>query len=105
MKKARNSDVTRSAQTEADARHVKRSDGQSCTAAFIDCKKPGSHLKRNYAIIGLGVTSSSEQVINLPEAYGFHVGAAAMPTGITHNLHVHFAAEAHLIPDNGMMAE
>ena len=91
--------MTRIAQTEADARHVKRSDYQSCTVAFIDCKKPGSHLKQNYSIIGPGVTSSSEQAINLPEAHGFHIGAAAMPTGITNNLHVHFAAEVFIVYD------
>jgi len=47
-------------QAEAEARHVKRSDYRSCTVAFIDCKKPGSHLKQNYSIIGPGVTSSTE---------------------------------------------
>jgi quercetin dioxygenase-like cupin family protein len=84
-------------QTEADARHVKRSDYQSCTVAFIDCKTPGSHLKQNYSIIGPGVTSSSEQVVNLPEAHGFNIGAAAMPTGITNNLHIHFTAEVFMV--------
>ena len=89
--------MTRITQTEADARHVKRSDYQSCTVAFIDCKTPGSHLKQNYSIIGPGVTSSSEQVINLPEAHGFNIGAAAMPTGITNNLHIHFTAEVFMV--------
>jgi quercetin dioxygenase-like cupin family protein len=84
-------------QTEADARHVKRSDYQSCTVAFIDCKTPGSHLKQNYSIIGPGVTSSSEQVVNLPEAHGFNIGAAAMPKGITNNLHIHFTAEVFMV--------
>ena len=89
--------MNRITQTEADARHVKRSDYQSCTVAFIDCKKPGSHLKQNYSIIGPGVTSSSEQVINLPEAHGFNIGAAAMPPGITNNLHIHFTAEVFMV--------
>lgn len=86
-------------QTEAEARHVKRSDYQSCSVAFIDCKKPGSHLKQNYSIIGPGVTSSTEQVINLPEAHGFNIGAAAMPPGITNNLHIHFTAEVFMVYD------
>lgn len=81
----------------AASRHIQRADYQSCTVAFIDCKKPGSHLKENYSIIGPGVTSSSEQVINLPEPHGFNIGAAAMPHGITNNLHVHFTAEVFIV--------
>ena len=84
-------------QQDADARHVTRNDYVSCTVAFIDCKKPGSHLKENYSIIGPGVTSSSEQIINLPEAHGFNIGAAAMPNGITNNLHIHFTAEVFIV--------
>ncbi len=84
-------------QKDADARRIKRSDYTSCTVAFIDCKKPGSHLKENYSIIGPGVTSSADQVINLPEAHGFNIGAAAMPHGITNNLHIHFTAEVFIV--------
>ena len=89
--------MTRLSQQDADARHVKRDDYVSCTVAFIDCKKPGSHLKENYSIIGPGVTSSDEQVVNLPEPHGFNIGAAAMPNGITNNLHVHFTAEVFIV--------
>ncbi|WP_416915431.1 MAG: hypothetical protein ACMUJJ_15910 [Roseicyclus sp.] len=89
--------MTTLSQSEAEARRVKRSDYVSCTVAFIDCKKPGSHLKENYSIIGPGVTSSSDQVINLPEAHGFNIGAAAMPNGITNNLHIHFTAEVFIV--------
>lgn len=83
--------------SDAQKRHIKRDDYVSCTVAFIDCKKPGSHLKENYSIIGPGVTSSSEQVINLPEPHGFNIGAAAMPNGITNNLHIHFTAEVFIV--------
>ncbi|MCZ4348154.1 hypothetical protein [Devosia neptuniae] len=89
--------MTKLSQTDADARHVKSADYVSCTVAFIDCKKPGSHLKENYSIIGPGVTSSEEQVVNLPEPHGFNIGAAAMPNGITNNLHVHFTAEVFIV--------
>ncbi|TVS01008.1 MAG: hypothetical protein EA407_13205 [Rhodobacteraceae bacterium] len=89
--------MTKISQTDADKRHIRREDYVSCTVAFIDCKKPGSHLKENYSIIGPGVTSSSDQVINLPEAHGFNVGAAAMPNGITNNLHIHFTAEVFIV--------
>jgi mannose-6-phosphate isomerase-like protein (cupin superfamily) len=81
----------------ADARHIKRNDYVSCTVAFIDCKKPGSDTKENYSIIGPGVTSSDDQIINLPEAHGFNIGAAAMPHGITNNLHIHFTAEVFIV--------
>ncbi len=84
-------------QQEANERHIKRSDYVSCTVAFIDCKKPGSHLKENYSIIGPGVTTSTDQVINLPEPHGFNIGAAAMPNGITNNLHIHFTAEVFIV--------
>ena len=81
---------------EARTRLIKRSDYVSCSVAFIDCKTPGSHLKENYSLIGPGVTSSADQVINLREPHGFNVGAAAMPNGITNNLHIHFTAEVFL---------
>jgi quercetin dioxygenase-like cupin family protein len=99
LSKHRTEEMVQISQAEANSRHVKRSDYQSCTVAFIDCKKPGSHLKQNYSIIGPGVTSSTEQVINLPEAHGFNIGAAAMPPGITNNLHIHFTAEVFMVYD------
>ena len=60
-------------------------------------RRPGSHLKENYSLIGPGVTSSADQVINLREPHGFNIGAAAMPNGITNNLHIHFTAEVFLV--------
>lgn len=89
--------MTQITQDAASKRHIRREDYVSCTVAFIDCKKPGSHLKENYSIIGPGVTSSSDQVINLPEPHGFNIGAAAMPNGITNNLHIHFTAEVFIV--------
>ncbi len=82
---------------EAAKRLIRRDEYVSCSVAFIDCKTPGSHLKENYALIGPGVTSSSDQVINLREPHGFNVGAAAMPNGITNNLHIHFTAEVFIV--------
>lgn len=91
--------MTSITQDMAEARHIKRKDYVSCTVAFIDCKKPGSEAKENYSIIGPGVTSSDDQVINLPEAHGFNIGAAAMPTGVTNNLHIHFTAEVFIVQE------
>lgn len=77
-------------------RTIRRSDFVSCNQAFIDCRTPGSDRKENYAMIGPGVTQSSGQVINLREPHGFNIGAAAMPNGVTNNLHLHFTAEVFL---------
>jgi quercetin dioxygenase-like cupin family protein len=84
---------------EARKRLLTKDQYVSCAVAFIDCKKPGSHLKQNYSMIGPGVTSSADQVINLREPHGFNIGAAAMPPGITNNLHIHFTAEVFLVFD------
>lgn len=82
---------------QARGRLVAPEDMVSCNLAFIDCKLPGSHLKQNYSFIGPGVTQSSAQVVNIPEPHGFNIGAAAMPKGVTNNLHLHFTAEVFLI--------
>lgn len=82
---------------DAAKRLIRRADYVSCTVAFIDCKTPGSHLKQNYSIIGPGVTSSADQVVNLREPHGFNIGAAAMPHGIVNNLHIHFTAEVFMV--------
>lgn len=84
-------------QSQARTRLIAPEDMVSCNLAFIDCKLPGSHLKQNYSFIGPGVTQSSEQVVNIPEPHGFNIGAAAMPKGVTNNLHLHFTAEVFLI--------
>lgn len=84
-------------QEEAQRRLVRPEDRVSCSVAFIDCKLPGSHLKQNFSFVGPGVTQSASQVVNIPEAHGFNIGAAAMPKGVTNNLHLHFTAEVFLI--------
>ncbi|UNS95563.1 cupin domain-containing protein [Streptomyces tubbatahanensis] len=83
-------------QEELDRRTIRRSDFVSCNQAFIDCRTPGSDQKENYAMVGPGVTQSSSQVVNLREPHGYNIGAAAMPHGITNNLHLHFTAEVFL---------
>lgn len=84
---------------EARARLITARDFVACKVAFIDCRKPGSHLKENYSMIGPGVTTNPDQVVNLREPHGFNIGAAAMPGGITNNLHVHFTAEVFIVFD------
>ena len=74
-------------------RLIRREDLVPCSLAFIDCKIPGSQGKINYSIIGAGVTQSDEQFVNLAEPHGFALGVAAMPHGVTNNLHFHYTAE------------
>ncbi|UYM24835.1 hypothetical protein NQP46_20520 [Streptomyces albus] len=78
---------------ELGQRTVRRSDFVSCNQAFIDCRTPGSDRKENYAMIGPGVSQSSGQFVNLRLPHGYNIGAAAMPHGITNNLHLHYTAE------------
>ncbi|MCX0272420.1 cupin domain-containing protein [Nocardia zapadnayensis] len=75
---------------------IRRTDFVSCNQAFIDCRTPGSDRKENYSMIGRGVSQSAGQVVNLREPHGFQIGAAAMPNGVTNNLHLHFTAEVFL---------
>lgn len=77
-------------------RTIRRSDYVSCNEAFIDCRIDGSDKKENYSIVGGGVSQSGAQVVNLREPHGFNVGAAAMPNGVTNNLHLHYTAEVFL---------
>jgi|SRR5690606_12705359 len=81
---------------ELERRTIRRSEFVSCNQAFIDCRTPGSDRKQNYSMIGKGVSQSADQFINLQEPHGFNIGAAAMPNGVTNNLHLHFTAEVFL---------
>lgn len=81
----------------ARRRLVRRSDLVACKMAFIDCKIPGSELKENYSIIGPGVTESTDQFVNITEPHGFSLGVAAMPPGVTNNLHMHYTAEVFMV--------
>ncbi|RII16095.1 Cupin domain protein [Streptomyces sp. YIM 130001] len=83
-------------EAELERRTIRRGDFVSCNQAFIDCRTPGSDRKENYAMIGPGVTQSASQVVNLREPHGYNIGAAAMPHGITNNLHLHYTAEVFL---------
>ncbi|WP_369215987.1 cupin domain-containing protein [Streptomyces flavofungini] len=78
---------------ELGRRTVRRSDFVSCNQAFIDCRTPGSDRKENYAMIGPGVSQAAGQHVNLRLPHGYNIGAAAMPHGITNNLHLHYTAE------------
>ncbi len=83
--------------TTLSTRILRRSQMVPERVAFIDCKMPGSHLKENYSLIGSGVSQASKKEISISEPHGFGLGVAAMPAGITNNLHIHYTAEVFMI--------
>jgi mannose-6-phosphate isomerase-like protein (cupin superfamily) len=79
------------------ARVVRYGDLIPCTAAFIDAKTPGSHLKENFTIIGPGVAENPRQHVHIREAHGFNIGGARQPPRITNSPHSHETAEVFMI--------
>ena len=65
--------------------------------AFIDARTPGSDRKENFTIIGPGVSENPAQVVHIPEAHGFNIGAARQPFGCTNSQHSHLTAETFLV--------
>lgn len=76
---------------------VRYSDLRPGSAAFVDARNPGSHMKENFCIVGKGVSENPRQPIHIKETDGFHVGAAGQPPGILNSLHSHFSAEVFII--------
>lgn len=66
------------------------------TEAFIDYCIPECAPKKNYALIGPGVSQNPKQPVNLREKHGFQVGAVAMPPGKINPPHMHFTAEVFM---------
>jgi quercetin dioxygenase-like cupin family protein len=66
------------------------------TDAFIDYRIPGCGPKKNYALIGPGVSQNPNQPVSLREKHGFQVGGVAMPPGVTNPPHMHFTAEVFI---------
>lgn len=65
--------------------------------AFVDTRVPGSTPKFNFGVIGPGVAQGAASRTRLTEPHGFNLGAAAMPHGVTNNLHLHFTAEVFTV--------
>ena len=66
------------------------------TEAFIDYRIPGCGPKKNYALIGPGVSQNPDQPVSLREQHGFQVGGVAMPPGTRNPPHMHFTAEVFI---------
>ncbi len=66
------------------------------TDAFIDYRIPGCGPKKNYALIGPGVSQNPNQPVSLREKHGFQMGGVSMPHGVTNPPHMHFTAEVFI---------
>lgn len=84
-------------QQDLDKQLVRYMELKPGTAAFIDARTPGSHLKDNYCIIGAGVAESDKQPVHIRETAGFNIGAAGQPPGIKNSLHSHTTAEIFVV--------
>jgi mannose-6-phosphate isomerase-like protein (cupin superfamily) len=79
------------------ARVVRHDDLRPCTAAFIDARTPGSHLKENFTIIGPGVAENPRQHVHIREPHGFNIGGARQPPRIVNSQHSHDTAEVFMV--------
>ena len=80
-----------------EKRLVRYADLKGLRNAFIDARTPGSDRKENFTIIGPGVSENPAQVVHIPEAHGFNIGAARQPFGCTNSQHSHLTAETFVV--------
>lgn len=80
-----------------EKRLVRYADLKGLRNAFIDARTPGSDRKENFSIIGPGVSENPAQVVHIPEAHGFNVGAARQPGGCLNSQHSHLTAEVFVV--------
>ena len=85
-----------SIKTELHERFIPFSSLRYSTEAFIDYRIPECAPKKNYALIGPGVSQNPNQPVSLREKHGFQVGGVAMPPGKVNPPHMHFTAEVFI---------
>jgi quercetin dioxygenase-like cupin family protein len=81
---------------ELQARFIPAATLRYSTDAFIDYRIPGCGPKKNYALIGPGVSQNPNQPVSLREKHGFQVGGVAMGPGVINPPHMHFTAEVFI---------
>ncbi len=81
---------------ELQARFIPADGLRYSTDAFIDYRIPGCGPKKNYALIGPGVSQNPNQPVSLREKHGFQVGGVAMGPGVINPPHMHFTAEVFI---------
>ena len=88
--------VTNFTAEELQTRFIPASSLRYSTDAFIDYRIPGCGPKKNYALIGPGVSQNPNQPVSLREKHGFQVGGVAMGPGVINPPHMHFTAEVFI---------
>ncbi|TAG26475.1 MAG: hypothetical protein EAZ37_08930 [Burkholderiales bacterium] len=88
--------ITAFTHEELQARFIPASSLRYSTDAFIDYRIPGCGPKKNYALIGPGVSQNPNQPVSLREKHGFQVGGVAMGPGVINPPHMHFTAEVFI---------
>ena len=83
-------------EAQLQARFIPFSSLRYSTDAFIDYRIPGCGPKKNYALIGAGVSQNPNQPVSLRENHGFQVGGVSMPHGTTNPPHMHFTPEVFI---------
>ena len=86
---------------ELQARFIPYATLRYSTDAFIDYRIPGCGPKKNYALIGPGVSQNPNQPVSLREKHGFQVGGVAMGPGVINPPHMHFTAEVFICTRGG----
>ena len=67
------------------------------TIPFVEGKLKGHQDRKNYSIIGPGVSEDSKQNVKLVEAHGFNIGAVSAAPMNGSGLHSHTTAEVFII--------
>ena len=88
--------LTDFSEAQLQARFIPFSGLRYSTDAFIDYRIPGCGPKKNYALIGAGVSQNPNQPVSLRENHGFQVGGVSMPHGTTNPPHMHFTPEVFI---------
>lgn len=87
----------RAVPAELEGRLIRHADMRPCKTAFIDARTPGSEHKENFCLIGAGVAENPDQVVHIPLAHGFDVGAARQPGGCKNSHHSHDTEEVFVV--------
>ena len=67
------------------------------TVPFVEGKLKGHQDRKNYSIIGPGVSEDSKQNVKLAESHGFNIGAVSAAPMNGSGLHSHTTAEVFMI--------
>ena len=67
------------------------------TVPFVEGKLKGHQDRKNYSVIGSGVSEDAKQNVKIAEAHGFNIGAVSAASNNGSGLHSHTTAEVFLI--------